>query len=139
MKQLEIGGEADCGLCGGATLSSRSNGGPKLLGFVVSAILGIFMINCGGIGGGPEPQVVGVTARENFGLVYGVTVICDIRNDGEPGSILITAKLSGGGAWTKNKSALIGEFETRTFEIEFPEPSFMNTGLGRYEYSCEAR
>lgn len=139
MKQLEIGGEADCGL-GGRQLSHRGQMGDlKILGFVVSAILGIFVINCGGIGGGPEPQVVGVTARENFGLVYGVTVICDIRNDGEPGSILITAKLSGGGAWTKNKSALIGEFETRTFEIEFPEPSFMNTGLGRYEYSCEAR
>ncbi len=88
----------------------------------------------------PNPEVIGVTAKEKIGFAYGVLVVCRVRNLGAAGLITVRADLAvkNGGRWTKDTIERIAEGVTTEYEMLFSEPTFLAAGLGRFTYDCAA-
>jgi len=89
---------------------------------------------------GPEPEIIGVTAHDAApDFDYTVWVDCTVRNNGDDGSIEVSASLTGGGRWIKRDTVFVAENSERKVTLEFPEVELLGAGPSGYEYNCSAQ
>lgn len=81
---------------------------------------------------GPDPEILGEGVRSGSrGGDYAVWVDVTVRNNGEAGDILISAEVSqkGVGQWKKEQRVMLGEDQTESVTLYFPEAVFSPGGL----------
>ena len=98
---------------------------------VATALASMFLAACG-----PQFELVGVQAKESFGLDYKVHVDCQVKNNGKEGEVTVEAELSKGGWWKKSKVENVYGGETKTVRVTFSEITFLDGGLQSGEYKC---
>jgi hypothetical protein len=94
-----------------------------------------------GLGIAPRPEVVASDAfgRPN-GQDYGVTVVCQIRNNGKDGEVVVFAELeSDSASWRKEQTVSIREGSTITLQFSFPEAETPEQALDGYRYRVWAK
>ncbi len=116
---------------------------PKFVVAIATTLVVLFALGVGCSGAAklinqPLPEIVGQTARENFGTDYKILIDCTVKNSGAEGSVTVSARLENGGFWVKETELDLLEDETHTVTLEFPEATLLSAGLRGYRYVCGA-